>query len=31
VFIVIEMNTGNSSWVGFGALLIGMLLSQQQD
>ena len=25
VFIVIEMNTGNGSWVGLGALLIGML------
>jgi hypothetical protein len=24
VFIVIEMNTGNGSWVGLGALLIGM-------
>ncbi len=24
VFVVIEMNTGNGSWVGLGALLIGM-------
>ena len=24
VFIVIEMNTGNGSWLGLGALLIGM-------
>ena len=24
VYIVIEMNTGNGSWVGLGALLIGM-------
>ena len=24
VFIIIEMNTGNGSWVGLGALLIGM-------
>ena len=24
VFIVIEMNTGNGSWVGLGALLLGM-------
>ncbi|MFT7560657.1 MAG: hypothetical protein ACI93R_002579 [Flavobacteriales bacterium] len=25
VFIVIEMNTGNGSWIGLGALLLGML------
>ena len=24
VFIVIQMNTGNGSWLGLGALLIGM-------
>ena len=24
VYIVIEMNTGNGSWLGLGALLIGM-------
>lgn len=24
VFIVVEMNTGNGSWVGLGAVLIGM-------
>ncbi len=24
VFIIIEMNTGNGSWIGLGALLIGM-------
>jgi len=24
VFILIEMNTGNGSWLGLGALLIGM-------
>ncbi len=24
VFIVIEMNTGNGSWVGLGAFLLGM-------
>lgn len=25
VFIVIEMNTGNGSWVGLGALLLGVI------
>jgi len=25
VFIVIEMNTGNGSWLGLGALLLGMI------
>lgn len=24
VFVVIQMNTGNGSWVGLGALLLGM-------
>ena len=24
IFIVIEMNTGNGSWVGLGAFLVGM-------
>jgi len=24
VFVVIEMNTGNGSWVGLGALILGM-------
>lgn len=25
VYIVIEMNTGNGSWLGLGALLLGMI------